>query len=63
MTFPEFKLAVASANTQLDKIVASTETALNMNEIAKKKTALNEIKIAFNNLGFSKAGDKNGCFY
>ena len=63
MTFPEFKLAVASASTQLDKIVASTETALNMNEIAKKKTALNQIKIAFNNLGFSKSGDKNGCFY
>lgn len=63
MTFPEFKLAVASASTQLDKIVASTETALNMNEVAKKKTALNEIKNAFNNLGFYKVGDKNGCFY
>ena len=56
-------MAVSRANAQLDKIVASTETALNMNEIAKKKTALNQIKIAFNNLGFSKAGDKNGCFY
>ena len=63
MTFPEFKLAVISANTQLDKIVASTETALDMNEVAKKKTALNEIKSTFNSLGFYKVGDKNGCFY
>lgn len=63
MTYPEFKLAVVSANTQLDKMVSSTQTALDMNEVTKKRTALAEIKDTFNGLGFRKVGDKNGCFY
>ena len=54
MTFPEFKQAIFSANTQLDKIVASTKVALDMSEVLKKRTALNEIKNTFMGLGFKK---------
>lgn len=66
LTYPEFKLAIYSANTQLNKIVASTKVALDMNEVRKKKTALNEIKTTFSNLGFKKIVDDrflNGYFY
>lgn len=59
MTYPEFKLAIFSANTQLDKVVSSTKIALDMNDVRKKKTALNEIKYTFSNLGFECTKSEN----
>lgn len=53
-TYPEFALALYSASTQLDRIVASTKTALDMNEVRKKKSALKNIKDTFINLKFIK---------
>ena len=66
MSFPEFKLAINTANSQLDKIVSSSKVALDMNEVRKKKMALNAIKDKFNSIGFTKLKDEkfvNGCFY
>lgn len=63
MTYPEFKLAIKTANMQLDKIVASTQTALDINEVLKKRTALTQIKDAFIGLGLTKINSDQHIYY